>query len=89
MFNQVKTVVLLLLLNLLLGCSATVKHLDSTWADDKTVYEKSQLLPPLEIPPELRENPQVSHSLPEKRERVPASPLLSPTSDGDEDSPIL
>jgi len=58
MLNQVKTLIFLLLLIFLSGCGAVVKHLDSTWADDKTVYEKSQPLPPLEISPELREKTQ-------------------------------
>jgi uncharacterized lipoprotein len=89
MLSQVKMVVWLLLLSLLSGCAATVKHLDSTWADDKTVYQKSQPLPPLEIPPELRENPQVSQPLPQRRKPVPPSPLSPLTSDRDEDSPIL
>ena len=53
MLNQVKTVTLLLLLFLFSGCGIVVRHLDSTWTDDKTVYEKDQPLPPLEIPPEL------------------------------------
>lgn len=58
MLNQVKTLILLLLLIFLSGCGAVVKHLDATWADDKTVYEKSQPLPPLEISPELHEKTQ-------------------------------
>jgi uncharacterized lipoprotein len=53
-----KTLILLLLLTLLSGCGAAIKHLDSSWLDDQTVYEKSQPLPPLEISPELSEKSQ-------------------------------
>jgi uncharacterized lipoprotein len=59
MLSQVKTFTLLLLLSLLSGCGAAIRHLDSTWTDDKTVYNKSQPLEPLEIPPELSENSPV------------------------------
>jgi hypothetical protein len=48
-----KTVILLFLLSFLSGCGAIVKHFDSTWADDKTVYNKSQPLSPLGVSPEL------------------------------------
>lgn len=53
MLNQAKMVILLLLLMFFSGCGMFVRHLDSTWTDDKTVYEKNEVLPPLEIPPEL------------------------------------
>jgi len=53
MLNYAKRVILLLLLTVLWGCSATVRYLDANWADNKTVYDKSQQLPPFEIPPEL------------------------------------
>ncbi len=53
MLNHAKIIILLLLLTVLWGCSATVRYLDANWADNKTVYDKSQQLPPLEIPKEL------------------------------------
>jgi uncharacterized lipoprotein len=49
-----KLLILSMLLILLTGCGTAMKFLDSTLADDQTVYEKSQPLPPLEIPPELK-----------------------------------
>ena len=86
MLSQIKMLALLLV-SLLLGCAAAVKHLDSTWADDKT-YPKSEQLSPLEIPPELRENPQKFHPIPQGRKSVPPS-ASPPTSERDEESPIL
>ena len=53
MLTQVNIITLLLLLLLLPGCGPAIRHLDSTWADNQTVYKKSQPLAPLEIPPEL------------------------------------
>ncbi|RKZ39434.1 MAG: hypothetical protein DRQ49_04705 [Gammaproteobacteria bacterium] len=58
MLIKIKTLILLLLLIFLSGCGAAIRHLDSSWVDDKTVYEKSQALPPLEISSELSENSQ-------------------------------
>ncbi len=86
MLSQLKMLALLLV-SLLLGCAAAVKNLDSTWATDKT-YSKSESLPPLEIPPELRENPQKLNPNPQGRK--PVSPASEPlTSERDEESPIL
>ncbi len=48
-----KKILTLLLLILLSGCSTVVEHFDATWDDKQTTYNKSQPLPPLEIPPEL------------------------------------
>ncbi|MEN9848323.1 MAG: hypothetical protein RL368_1063 [Pseudomonadota bacterium] len=36
-----------------LGCSTVIKQLDSTWADDRTVYPQPKLLPVLEAAPIL------------------------------------
>jgi uncharacterized lipoprotein len=71
MLIHTKRVILLLLLTVLWGCSATVKYLDANWADNKTVYDKSQQLPPLEIPPELTESSDHAPELP-KRGSVPS-----------------
>ncbi len=71
MLSHTKRVILLLLLTVLWGCSATVKYLDANWADNKTVYDKSQQLPPLEIPPELSESSDHADALP-KRGSVPS-----------------
>ena len=49
-----KTIILLLFLTFLGGCGTAIKFLDSTLAEDQTVYEKSQQLPPLEIAPDLK-----------------------------------
>ncbi len=56
-----KIVALCLLLILLSGCGVVVRYLDSSWADEQTVYDKNQQLPSLEIPPELSKTTQ--HSL--------------------------
>ncbi len=73
MLNHTKIVILLLLLTVLWGCSATVKYLDANWADNKTVYDKSQQLPPLKIPPELSESSDhAPHSARPKRGSVPS-----------------
>ena len=61
MLNHLKTIIVLLLLLVLSGCGAVVRHLDSSWIDDKMVYDKSQALPPLEIPPELNAKQSISH----------------------------
>jgi Tfp pilus assembly protein PilP len=60
MLNYVKKATFLLFLLILSGCGAAIRHLDSTWVDDRTVYEKSQPLPPLEIPPALTESQSIS-----------------------------
>jgi hypothetical protein len=36
-----------------LGCSSVIKQLDSTWADDRTVYPQPKSLPVLEAAPTL------------------------------------
>jgi len=59
--NQVKIFTLLFLLSLLPGCGVVVRQLESSWADDQTVYNKSRSLPPLEIPAELA-NKEISPS---------------------------
>lgn len=56
-----KTITLLLLLNLLSGCGAVVRHVESSWPDDQTVYDKSQPMPLLEISPELTSEAQKNH----------------------------
>ena len=61
MLNHLKTIIVLLLFLHLLGCGAAVRYLDSSWADDQMVYDKSQALPPLEIPPELNAKQSISH----------------------------
>lgn len=72
-FNHLKIVILLLLLTVLSGCSTAVRYLDANWVDNKTVYEKSQQLPPLEIPPELSESSDhAPHSPLPKRGNVPS-----------------
>lgn len=40
------------------GCGMITRQLDSSWVMDKTVYEKSKPLPPLEIFPELADSNQ-------------------------------
>jgi len=49
----IKPIILLSIFYLLSACSMITKQLDSTWEDDRTVYNKSKELPPLEIPSEL------------------------------------
>jgi uncharacterized lipoprotein len=70
--NRLKRVLLLLLLTVLWGCSSAIRHIDANWIDNKTVYNKSQQLPPLEIPPELSES-SVQHKAAEKPRNVPSS----------------
>lgn len=49
-----KLISLLSIISLLAGCGLVVRELDSSgWDEHRQVYEKSQTLPPLEIPPEL------------------------------------
>lgn len=50
---SIKPIILLSIFFLLSACSMIIKQLDSTWEDDRTVYNKSKELPPLEIPSEL------------------------------------
>jgi len=59
--NHLKTIIVLLLLLVLSGCGTIVRHLDSSWADDRMIYDKSQALPPLEIPSELKANQFLSY----------------------------
>jgi uncharacterized lipoprotein len=49
----IKPIILLFIFFLLSACSMITKQLDSTWEDDRTVYNKSKELPSLEIPSEL------------------------------------
>ncbi len=42
-----------MLFALLSGCTTIINSFDATWLDDQTVYNKSQPLPPFEIPLEL------------------------------------
>ena len=86
MLSQLKLLALLLI-SFLLGCAAAVKNLDSTWEADKT-YSKTESLPPLEVPPELRENPHEFHPNPQAKKPVPPA-SKSLTSERDEESPIL
>jgi len=60
MLNDIKKMTFLLVLSLLSGCGAAIRHLDSSWVDDRTVYDKSQPLPSLEIPPTLSESQSIS-----------------------------
>ncbi len=49
-----KVISLMLIISLLAGCGLVIRELDSSgWNEHQQVYEKSQTLPPLEIPPEL------------------------------------
>lgn len=49
-----KLISLMSIISLLAGCGLVVRELDSSgWDEHRQVYEKSQTLPPLEIPPEL------------------------------------
>jgi uncharacterized lipoprotein len=51
---MIKQIILLSLLSIFLSaCSMIAKQLDSTWEDNRTVYDKSKQLPELEIPSEL------------------------------------
>ena len=61
MLNHFKAIIVLLLFLHLAGCGAAVRYLDSSWADDQMIYDKSQTLPPLEIPPELNAKQSISH----------------------------
>jgi hypothetical protein len=36
-----------------MGCTSVIKQLDSTWADDRTVYPQPKPLPVLEAAPDL------------------------------------
>lgn len=36
-----------------MGCTSVIKQLDSTWADDRTVYPQPKSLPVLEAAPTL------------------------------------
>ncbi|MCK5876819.1 MAG: hypothetical protein KAG43_04230 [Candidatus Marithrix sp.] len=49
-------ILLLFSLTWLSGCGTVVKYLDATWTDDRTSSEKGNTLPPLEIPPELKQD---------------------------------
>jgi len=49
-----KIISLALIISLLTGCGLVIRKLDSSgWDEHRQAYEKSQTLPPLEIPPEL------------------------------------
>lgn len=51
---MIKRIIFLLSIFFLLSaCSMIAKQLDSTWEDNRTVYNKSKQLPELEIPSEL------------------------------------
>lgn len=53
MFNITQTLSLCLLISLLSGCGMIIRQMDSSWNDHRTVYNKSESLPPLEVPAEL------------------------------------
>jgi uncharacterized lipoprotein len=53
MFNITQTLSLCLLVSLLSGCGTIVRQMDSSWNDHRTVYNKSESIPPLEVPAEL------------------------------------
>jgi uncharacterized lipoprotein len=44
---------LLLTFTFLSGCGSIARHLDSTWEDNQTFYQKSESLPPLEVSPDF------------------------------------
>jgi hypothetical protein len=75
MLNQIKTMTLLLLFSFLSGCGTIIKHLDSSWVDNRTVYDKSQPLPPFEIPPQLSQASQKTERLSKKE--IEISPALA------------
>ncbi len=37
------------------GCGTVIKYLDSTWTDDHKSYDEGKPLPPLKVPPELKQ----------------------------------
>jgi uncharacterized lipoprotein len=53
MFNITQTLSLCLLVSLLSGCGMIVRQMDSSWNDHRTVYNRSDSLPPLGVPAEL------------------------------------
>ncbi|MDM8560535.1 hypothetical protein QUF82_17025 [Thiotrichales bacterium HSG14] len=75
-------IILLFLFSFLSGCGTIIKHLDSSWVDNRTVYEKSQPLPAFEIPSQLSKASQESDRLSKKGiETSPALAQKTPSKD--------
>ena len=56
-----KTIVFLMALNGLIGCSTVAEQLDATWSDEEIEYTESHPMLPLEIPTELA-HPETSQA---------------------------